>query len=68
MNFSENLLTKKDNSVAITFISESGYKEKKTWSELNTDVIKVSKFLKNYGNGQSKIQENFGNQSGNFQI
>jgi len=49
LNFSENLLTKKDNSVAITFISESGYKEKKTWSELNTDVIKVSKFLKNIG-------------------
>ena len=46
LNFSENLLTKNDNTIAVTFISENGYKEKKTWNELNTDVFKASKFLK----------------------
>ena len=29
LNFSANLLAKNDNSVALTFISENGYKEKK---------------------------------------
>ena len=31
LNFAENLLSKNDNSKAITFISENGYKEKRTW-------------------------------------
>jgi acetoacetyl-CoA synthetase len=33
----------------VTFISENGYKENKTWSELNADVIKISKLLKDVG-------------------
>ena len=49
LNFAENLLSKNDNSLAVTFISENGYKENKTWSELNTEVIKVSKLLKEIG-------------------
>ena len=35
LNFAKNLLPKNDNSLAVTFISENGYKESKTWSELN---------------------------------
>ena len=49
LNFTENLLTKNDNSIAITFISENGYKENKTWYDLKTDVTKISKWLKNVG-------------------
>ena len=49
LNFSENLLSKKDNSIALTFISENGYKENKTWNELNKDFFKVSNFLKSIG-------------------
>ena len=49
LNFAENLLSKNDNSLAVTFISENGYKENKTWSELNTDVTKISKLLKKIG-------------------
>ena len=33
LNFAENLLSKNDNSKAITFISENGYKEKRTWKQ-----------------------------------
>ena len=42
INFAENLLSKNDNTIAITFISENGYKENKTWRELKQDVIKYS--------------------------
>ena len=46
LNFAENLLSKKDNSKAITFISENGYKEKRTWKELNINSNKIISFLK----------------------
>jgi acetoacetyl-CoA synthetase len=49
LNFAENLLSKNDNSLAVTFISENGYKENKTWSEINTEVIKISKLLREIG-------------------
>ena len=49
LNFSENLLTKNDNSIALTFVSENGFKAIKTWNELKRDVIKISKFLKDTG-------------------
>ena len=42
-------MSKNDNSLAVTFISENEYKENKTWSELNVDIIKISKFLKKIG-------------------
>jgi len=49
LNFSENLLAKNDNSVALTFVSENSFKAIKTWNELKRDVIKISKFLKDIG-------------------
>ena len=45
LNFGENLLTKNDNSKAITFISENGYKEVRTWKNLNLNVNKIINFL-----------------------
>ena len=46
LNFAENLLSKNDNSKAITFISENGYKEIRKWNELNLNVGKISYYLK----------------------
>tara|TARA_B100000579_G_scaffold212583_1_gene173729 strand:- start:536 stop:2494 length:1959 start_codon:yes stop_codon:yes gene_type:complete len=46
LNFAENLLSKNDNSKAITFISENGYKKIRTWSELNKNVYKLITYLK----------------------
>ena len=45
LNFGENLLTKNDNSKAITFISENGYKEVRSWKNLNLNVNKIINFL-----------------------
>jgi len=47
LNFAENLLPKNNKDKAITFISENGFREKRNWQELNTNVNKVSIFLKN---------------------
>ena len=49
LNFTENLLAKNDDSFAITFISENGYKENKTWNDLKKDVTKISRWLKSVG-------------------
>ena len=46
LNFAENLLSKNDTSKAITFISESGFKEIKTWKNLNEDTSKLIQLLK----------------------
>ena len=46
LNFSENLLSKNDNTKAITFISENGYKEIRSWKKLNINVNKIANFLK----------------------
>jgi len=46
LNFAENLLSKNDNSKAITFVSENGYKEIRKWNELNLNVEKISFYLK----------------------
>ena len=46
LNFSENLISKNTNEKAITFISENGYREVKNWRDLNINVKKVSKYLK----------------------
>jgi len=45
LNFAENFLSKNSNEKAITFISENGFREERTWRELNINVSKVSKFL-----------------------
>ena len=46
LNFAENLLSKNDNSKAITFINESGIKKNRTWKELNRNVDKLIVFFK----------------------
>ena len=46
LNFAENLLSKNDNSKAITFISENGFKEIRTWKELNRNVKKLITLFK----------------------
>ena len=46
LNFAENLLSKNDNSRAITFINESGIKKNRTWKELNKNVDKLIVFFK----------------------
>ena len=46
LNFAENLLSKNDDSKAITFISENGTKKVRTWRELNKNVNKLITFFK----------------------
>ncbi|MBO41488.1 MAG: acetoacetate--CoA ligase, partial [Pelagibacteraceae bacterium] len=46
LNFAENLLSKNDNSKAITFISENGYREVRSWRDLNLNVNKIANFIK----------------------
>ncbi len=46
LNFSENLLIKNSNQKAITFVSENGYREQKSWKELNIEVKKIITFYK----------------------
>ena len=46
LNFGENLLSKNNNDKAITFVSENGYREQKSWKELNLSTSKISNFLK----------------------
>ena len=47
LNFAENVLLKNTNEKAITFISESGYREQRSWKELNTNIKKIITFYKN---------------------
>ncbi|MDC3160764.1 acetoacetate--CoA ligase [Candidatus Pelagibacter sp.] len=53
LNYSENLLSKNDNTKAVTFISESGYREEKSWRKLNNEALKLIKFFKD-----NRIKEN----------
>ena len=46
LNFGENLLSKNNNEKAITFISENGFREERSWRQLNLNTNKISKFLK----------------------
>ena len=46
LNFAENLLSKKDNSKAITFISENGFKEVRSWKSLNHNTSRLIHFFK----------------------
>ena len=46
LNFAENLLSKKDNSKAVTFISENGYREERSWKNLNQNTSRLIHFLK----------------------
>ena len=46
LNFAENLLSKNNKDKAATFISENGYREERNWNQLNNNVSKIIKFLK----------------------
>jgi len=46
LNFAENLLSKKDNSKAVTFISEKGYREVRSWKGLYYNTSKLIHFFK----------------------
>ncbi|MDC3037874.1 acetoacetate--CoA ligase [Candidatus Pelagibacter sp.] len=46
LNFGENLLSKNSNEKAVTFISENGFREERSWKQLNLNTNKISKFLK----------------------
>jgi len=46
LNFAENLLSKNDNSKAITFISETGFKEIRSWKDLYLNTSKLVNFFK----------------------
>ncbi len=41
LNFAENILTKKNDEKAITFISENGYREIRSWKELSFNVSNI---------------------------
>ena len=46
INYSENILIKKTDEIAISFLSECGYKEKITWNQLYSEVCKLSAYFK----------------------
>ena len=46
LNFGENLLSKNNHEKAVTFISENGFREERSWRQLNLNTNKISKFLK----------------------
>ncbi len=46
LNFGENLLSKNNNEKAVTFISENGFREERSWRQLNLNTHKISRFLK----------------------
>ncbi len=46
LNFAENLLAKNSDQKAITFVSENGHREQKSWKELNVNVKKIITFYK----------------------
>ena len=39
------LLSKNNNEKAVTFISENGFREERSWRQLNLNTNKISKFL-----------------------
>ncbi len=47
LNFAENLLSKNNNEKAITFISENGFREERSWAELNQDISNLAQLFKN---------------------
>ncbi len=46
LNFGENLLSKNTNEKAITFISENGFREERSWKQLRLNTSKLLKFFK----------------------
>ena len=46
LNYTENILKKKSDEVAINFLSEKGNEEKITWNQLHEKVCRLSSYLK----------------------
>jgi len=46
LNFGENLLSKNNQEKAVTFISENGFREERSWRQLNLNTSKIIKFFK----------------------
>ena len=46
LNFGENLLSKNNQEKAVTFISENGFREERSWRQLNLNTSKILKFFK----------------------
>tara|TARA_B100001175_G_scaffold233398_1_gene199840 strand:+ start:25 stop:1980 length:1956 start_codon:yes stop_codon:yes gene_type:complete len=46
LNFAENMFSVKDDSKAVTFISENGYREIRSWEELYFNTSKLINFFK----------------------
>ncbi len=46
LNFGQNLLSKNNNEKAITFVSENGFREERSWKKLNLNTASVIQFLK----------------------
>ena len=49
LNYAENLLQKKNEDIAVNFLSESGIEQDITWKSLYEKVCKFSSYLKNLG-------------------
>ena len=49
LNYAENLLRKNNSEEAIIFKSENGYKNNLSWKELNSNVAKISSWMKENG-------------------
>ena len=47
LNFANNLLARKDKKKAVTFISENGFREERSWKNLNQNTNRLVQFLKN---------------------
>ena len=45
LNFAQNLLSKKTPSKAITFLSENGFREERSWKELHNNISKLQIFF-----------------------
>ena len=46
LNFGENLLSKNTEEKAVTFISENGFREERSWRQLNLNTSKIINFFK----------------------
>ena len=46
LNFAENILSKKDHTKAITFLSENGFRQERSWHDLNKNVNKIINYFK----------------------
>tara|TARA_B100001996_G_scaffold323352_1_gene268485 strand:+ start:1392 stop:3335 length:1944 start_codon:yes stop_codon:yes gene_type:complete len=49
LNYTENLIQKRNDDLAINFLSENGFEDKITWKSLYEKVCKFSHYLKNLG-------------------